>query len=42
MLWPAAAGGRLTVVVMNAPEDEPLQALLPASGFMKEVLIVAL
>ena len=42
MLWPAAAGGRLTVVVTNAAREEPLQALLPASGLEKVVLIVAL
>ena len=32
----------MTVVVTNTPDDEPLQALLPASGLEKVVLIVAL
>jgi hypothetical protein len=41
MLCPAAADGRLTVVVTKPPE-EPLQASLPASGLEKVVLIVAL
>jgi hypothetical protein len=40
-LWPAAADGRLTVVVTK-PLDVPLHAFLPASGFSKLVLIVAL
>jgi hypothetical protein len=40
-LWPAAAGGRLTVVVTKPP-DAPLQAFLPASGLSKAVLITPL
>ena len=40
-LWPAAAAGRLTVVVTN-PLELPVQACRPASGFAKVVEIVPL
>jgi hypothetical protein len=41
MLWPAAAAGRLTVVVTN-PLELPLQAWRPASGLPNDDEIVAL
>ena len=41
MLWPAAAAGRLTVVVTK-PSEKPLHAWRPARGLPKSVSIVAL
>jgi hypothetical protein len=40
-LWPAAAAGRLTVVVTKALPVLPLQACRPAIGLPNDVLIVA-